>query len=138
MNKLVIEIPGKPLGKQRPRFMRNGHTYTPMETVNYENLIKVCFAEKYPRHTPIDGAVNMDVTAVFPIPDSWSKKKKAAALQKEIRPGKPDIDNIYKIVADALNGIAYKDDAQVAKAAIEKYYGEKPCLTVVLNELSEM
>jgi len=41
---IELIIPGKPMGKQRPRVMRNGITYTPKETVNYETLIKQLFA----------------------------------------------------------------------------------------------
>ena len=35
---------GKPIGKQRPKFARkygSVMTYTPKETVNYENLVKI-------------------------------------------------------------------------------------------------
>ena len=42
-----------------------------------------------------------------------------------IRPTKkPDFDNIAKIICDALNGIAYKDDASIVSAIVEKYYAD--------------
>ena len=75
----------------------------------------------------------MDVKAVYPIPESWSKKQKAQAGAHLIRPKKPDWDNVGKIVSDALNQIAYHDDAQVYDAHIIKMYGEKPRLEVVLE-----
>ncbi len=31
---------------------------------------------------------------------------------------KPDLDNAMKLVADALNGVAYRDDAQIEKATL--------------------
>ncbi len=33
-------IPGEPVGKARPRITRQGITYTPAKTVNYETLVK--------------------------------------------------------------------------------------------------
>lgn len=131
----TFEVPGKPFGKQRPRVMRNGHTYTPSETVNYENLVKVCFREKYPEHTPTEGIMQLIVDAYFPIPDSWSKKKKQKALDGLIRPHKPDWDNIGKIISDALNEIAYKDDSQIYLASVRKEYSERPRVEVFLHEL---
>ena len=127
---LDFEIPGKPMGKQRPRMMRTGHAYTPKETINYENLVRMCFREKYPEHIPIDGKVALDVDAYFPIADSWTKKKKKQALDDEISPHKPDWDNIGKIVSDALNEIAYKDDAQIYYASVQKHYSDRPRVEV--------
>ena len=130
--RLAFEIAGKPFGKQRPKHGK-GYTYTPKETVNFENLIKVTFQTAYPDHVPVSTGVRMDVKAVYPIPESWSKKQKAQAGAHLIRPKKPDWDNVGKIVSDALNQIAYHDDAQVYDAHIIKMYGEKPRLEVVLE-----
>lgn len=135
---LTFEIAGKPFGKQRPRVTRGGHAYTPKETGIYENLIKVTFQTAYPDHIPVSEAgVRMDVRAVYPIPESWSKKKKMEAVAHLIRPKKPDADNVYKIVADALNAIAYHDDAQIYDAHILKEYGLKPRLEVTI-EIDDM
>ena len=132
MRRLSFEIPGKPGAKQRPRHTRNGHTYTPEETVNYENLVKVCFREKYPGFVPIDEPVMMDISAAFPIPESWPKKKKKMALDRKIFPGKPDWDNIGKIISDGLNPIAYKDDSQIHACMVTKRYSDSPCVYVTL------
>lgn len=45
--KLFIVIPGKPQGKARARTCKTGHSYTPENTVLYENLIKTSFLERY-------------------------------------------------------------------------------------------
>lgn len=132
MIRLRFDIPGKPGAKQRPRHTKSGHTYTPDQTVNYENLVKMCFREKYPDFVPLDGPIIMQVTANFPIPESWSKKKKMMALRHDIYPGKPDWDNIGKIVSDALNGIAYKDDSQVMYCCVAKYYSSRPEVGVLI------
>ena len=126
-------IPGKPFGKQRPRVTRTGQAYTPKETVSYENLVRTSFVQAYPNYSLIEGPVILMVSAAFPIPESWPKKKKEAARNLEIFPGKPDIDNIMKIIQDALNQIAYKDDSQIYDATVRKYYSDTPCVHVLIT-----
>ena len=62
----------------------------------------------------------MVIKAQFEIPKSWTKAKKAAAAAYEILPGKPDIDNIAKIVLDSFNGVVFEDDAQVYDLKVVK------------------
>jgi Holliday junction resolvase RusA-like endonuclease len=112
---------------------RSGHTYTPAETVNYENLVKVLFREAYPDHVPTDAELTANIEAVFPIPESWSKKKKKQAVGGWIHPRKPDADNIAKAILDSLNGIAYADDSQIYRMTVTKRYGETPGVIVSLR-----
>ena len=71
----------------------------------------------------------LEVTAFYPIPKSTSKKKIELMEKGEIRPTiKPDLDNCVKIVADSLNGIAYKDDSQIVSVVADKYYSDTPRL----------
>ena len=49
---------------------------------------------------------------------------------------KPDCDNIAKIVLDALNGIAYHDDAQVAELTVIKTYSRAPRVLVEITEVT--
>ena len=55
-----------------------------------------CFAQLEPTEKPCQ----MLIKAQFEIPKSWTKARKAAAAADIIYPGKPDIDNIAKIVSD--------------------------------------
>ena len=64
------------------------------------------------------------IEAVFPIPKSWTRAKKAEAMAGKLPPGKPDIDNILKVVLDGLNGIAYEDDKQVVLTQCKKVYAD--------------
>ena len=38
---------------------------------------------------------------------------------------KPDVDNVIKIILDALNGFAWHDDSQVVNLQIEKKYTQR-------------
>lgn len=80
------------------------------------------------------GTIRVDIAAIYPVPHSWSKRKQAEAIDNRILPMvKPDWDNIGKIVCDALNGIAYKDDAAITDATVCKRYGTRPCVAVRLT-----
>ena len=129
-------IPGEPKGKGRPRLGRSGHAYTPHDTANYENLVKVCFRDNYPDHIPIDPSVGVkaEIKAFYSIPKSASKKKRLGMQIGFVRPlKKPDCDNIAKIVCDALNGIAYHDDSQIYEMTVQKHYSDTPSVTVRLE-----
>jgi len=133
--KIELVIPGRPMGKQRPRVMRNGHTYTPDKTVNYETLVKQLYIEKY-FQKQLEGPIRATITAYMYIPKSESKKRKRKMLANEILPTKmPDWDNIGKIITDALNGLAYEDDKQIVDARVVKVYGDQPRVEVELEEL---
>ena len=124
---LTITVPGEPVGKGRPQFVRaTGAPRTPAKTKAYESLVAVCFQEKYPDWTESTDMAAVEITAYFSIPKSWSKKKQAQARANLIRPTKaPDADNIAK-TKDALNHIAWKDDAQVVEEQIHKRFSDRP------------
>lgn len=130
-----LVIPGKPLGKQRPRVLKNGITYTPKETVDYEALIKQLYITQYFQKR-LSGQLRIIITAYFPVPASAPKKIKEAMQNGGIRPGvKPDWDNIGKIVTDALNNLAYHDDKQIVEATVRKYYSDEPRVEIELEEV---
>lgn len=128
-------IPGKPCGKGRPRFY-NGRAITPEKTVNYETLVKLAFRQTYPNAEPIAAKVGLIATikAYYPIPVSTSKKLQARMRAGLMKPTvKPDTDNIAKICLDALNGIAYHDDAQIVVLQVTKLYSDEPRVVVRLE-----
>lgn len=131
---IKFSVPGEPKGKGRPRLGRSGHAYTPHDTANYENLVKVCFVDLYPDHQPFDGEVWVDITAYYKIPKSASKKKSLDMVMGFLKPlKKPDLDNIAKIICDSLNGIAYVDDSQVTKLIVRKLYDNSPRVEVQIG-----
>lgn len=79
---------------------------------------------------PLEGPIAISVTSYFPQPKSWSKKRKEREVWKT---SKPDFDNIDKFYCDVLNGIAWKDDAQVVQSWSEKKYSDKPGVEIVIQ-----
>lgn len=60
------------------------------------------------------------ITFVIPMPDSWSKKKRAEHIGRPHQQ-KTDVDNLHKALMDAV----YEDDSAVWDARITKIWGEK-------------
>lgn len=119
-------VDGKPQGKQRPRFSRISKTvYTPNKTAKYEKQIAKAYTAAGGICFQSDCYVSVSVSAFFPIPKSYSKKKRQACIDGDIRPDKkPDMDNILKVVLDGLNSVAYEDDKQVIEVTGRKYYSD--------------
>ena len=136
VSKIKFIIPGEPEGKGRHRTTKTGGTYTPPKTARYERFIQRQYNLTCNDEKTITGACGVDIRAYYRIPASATKKKRAAMLAGDIRPTKkPDVDNIAKVVLDALNGIAYKDDAQIVSQSIEKWYSDTPHVEVEIYEL---
>ena len=130
------------MGKQRPKFSRAGSfvkTYTPDATANYEQWVKLSYLQQRGDTAVIeDEEIAVTITAYFKIPASVSKKKAEQMRLGYIRPTKkPDFDNIAKIICDALNGLAYKDDAAIVSAVVDKYYApdDEPKVIVEIKTL---
>jgi Holliday junction resolvase RusA-like endonuclease len=131
-----FEMIGDVVGKARPRMnTRTGRAYTPTNTKNYEYFLRQWFIREYPNFITIESRVKVTIIAYFGIPKSTSKKKEAEMLANIISPTKkPDADNIVKIVLDAMNKFAFKDDTQVTKLEIEKKYSRTPRIYVKIEE----
>lgn len=131
-------VPGQPVGKGRPRAtVRAGRArlYTPAKTEKYEARVAL-FAQQAMAGRPVmAGPVALSVTALFPIPPSWPKKRQAAARAgTEQHTKRPDADNCAKAILDGLNGVVWKDDSQVVTLSIEKRYSDRPGVLVTVME----
>ena len=133
---LRFEVPGEPRGKGRPRFNRNtGSAYTDSETRAYEDKIVAYYRKSFKGFRwPDSTFISVVVTAHYPIPKRATKAAVAAMQAKTLLPSrKPDIDNVLKVVLDALNGVAYKDDSRVVSVAAKKVYSFEPKLEIEMT-----
>jgi Holliday junction resolvase RusA-like endonuclease len=55
---------------------------------------------------------------VMPLPKSAHRKRNPPQEVWSIK--KPDVDNLYKGIADAMEGIVYENDSQISHLVIEK------------------
>lgn len=134
---IAFTVFGNPVPKERPRTVRkeSGYkkasvrTYTPAKTKNYETAVALVYKSiygtfKFEKDVPLKVEINF----YLGIPKSEGNKKRNQMLCGEIRPTKRngDTDNFLKCATDALNGVAYEDDAQIVEIIGKKYYSDKP------------
>ena len=109
-------------GKDRPRFACTGRTYTTKRTHDDEATILKAYLDSLDgEQAPADEQTGREgftllVDAYRKLPKSRPKKTLC-----EEDTFKPDWDNIGKLVSDALNGYAWKDDCQIVSAHINKW-----------------
>ena len=132
--KIAFSIPGEPREKARPR-TANGHAHTPSGTMSYEAGVVLAYRNRYADRVRWEKGVplRMRITACYGVPAGTAPKRKAQML-RELPARKPDADNIGRIVADALSGIAYCDDAQIVDLQVRKAYAENPHVFVEIRE----
>lgn len=130
-------VDGAPQGKARPRVTRHG-TYTPAKTKEYEKAVQWSYMTQCQGAMFPDVSLMVMIDAYYPIPKSATKKKHERMQDGLIRPKvKPDLDNVAKAVCDALNGQAYRDDAQIAALYVRKWYDEKPRVEVQIRMVTD-
>ena len=116
---VTLTIPGPATGKGRPRFNRTtGHAVTPAKTRIAENRVYLAWQDAGSPRLP-DGPVYMTVEIVMARPQGhWNSKGDLnAAGKRSCWPTKkPDLDNVAKLIADSLNGCAFRDDAQIVRS----------------------
>jgi len=127
-----ISIPAPIKGKQRARGTKEGVHFTPKQTVNAEAWIRLCCTQQV--GTPcLAGPVAVRIGLLMVLPKHLKKHAGEAAAQAWLPTSKPDFDNAAKLVCDALNGIAWRDDAAIADGRVLKGWAPAgtPARTVV-------
>jgi Holliday junction resolvase RusA-like endonuclease len=134
---VTFTVDGDPVPKGRPRFARRGQfvqTYTDAKTIDYETQIAMRARHAIGSTKPLEGALSVFLYLRYTVPASYSKKRKEACLKGVEYPKRIDIDNVYKSVTDAMNGIVYVDDSQIVEAHIKKVYAEKSGANIMVQE----
>lgn len=140
---VCFELPGVPGYKARvrvrivfPKFSKRPFPqfHPDSKTAAYEKRLKAAAMLEMAGRKPTAEPVCLLVHAFKPVPESWSKRDREAALAGAILPtSKPDGDNYLKIV-DALNSVIWVDDSQVVDARIIKRYSDEPALRIEVRE----
>jgi Holliday junction resolvase RusA-like endonuclease len=100
---VTFTIPGEPFSKERPRW-GGRRTYTPPKTVAAESRVIEAFDIAYPLGLPLACELGMRIDFHL-----GTRRRK-------------DIDNMQKLVMDALNKVAYEDDWQIAELTSRRHY----------------
>lgn len=132
-------VPGEPVAKARPRLAEKRNVYTAQKTKAYERKVRTYYRLTgagllFPKGVPL----RLEAWVYFQAPKNTSKKRLArmeAGKADALPMKKPDGDNVLKALADALNGFAYHDDAQVVVWTIHKRYSKTPRAEILLEEV---
>jgi Holliday junction resolvase RusA-like endonuclease len=135
---ITVVLLGEPVAFARTRINGTGAHFTPTRQRNTAAALRIEAQQVMlsANHgvAVFDEPLRMDLTAEFSVPASWSKRKRASALTGATRPDKrPDIDNLYKLAADALNGVVYRDDALIVEARLSKVYSATPKIVITVQ-----
>jgi len=106
----------KPKDKNKPSFISH---YTPEKTRSDEALVRSFGMAAMAGRKPLEGPLWLSIEIRLIPPASWSKAKRASAVHVT---GKPDLDNVLKLIGDALNGVCWIDDSQISALSIGRFY----------------
>jgi len=132
VNAITFSVPGDPVPQPRPRVSTRGgfaRAYVPAKHPVHSYRAALAAAALEAGATPTsDAPITVILDLVFARPASHMTKK-------GLRKGAPtlprfDVDNCAKAALDALNGVAFADDSQVARLVVEKSYGTEARTTV--------
>ncbi|WP_225047434.1 RusA family crossover junction endodeoxyribonuclease [Lacticaseibacillus kribbianus] len=127
MTRYRIVVPGEPVAQGRPRVYRTPRGVRgvdPAKSRQYKALVSQQ-AQRQWHGEPLSGPLAVNVTIYRSIQQSGSKRLKMAKHAGTVRPiVKPDADNYYKAVSDALTGIVWEDDNQIVTITVAKYYDD--------------
>lgn len=142
MRRIEITVPGQPIAQPRARatmIAGRAHIYTPRTGVKaFKEACRIMFASVH-QGPPIDGPVYVEIRAVFARPKRLVWKSKP--MLNSWHTTKPDFDNTAKAVCDSLNGIAWRDDSQIAWAVVRKVYAsgtEQPHTRIAIGTVDEL
>lgn len=95
-------LDGEPKSKGRPRFSKHGHAYTPKATREAELAVELAWRES--------GGQVMNGPLLVQLHFYVGSKRRK------------DLDNMIKLVCDALNKRAFADDDQIVRLIASKRY----------------
>lgn len=107
---VTFEVPGAPVPLDRARHTAAGAVYNTARVKRAKATIGLHARAAMRGRHPLAGPVKLRATF-------WRHRKPDAA---------PDVSNYLKLLEDALNGIAFGDDAQIVTVVAAKRRAERP------------
>lgn len=129
---IFITVPGRPVAWSRPGLCpglcmrgKRFHFYDKNSAATAKQKVAF-FARHCSPREPVNVPLDVEMTFYFPLP---SRHKKSL-----LHFCRPDLDNLQKLVLDALTGIVWKDDSIICKITCQKLYAENPRTEIRIKE----
>jgi len=132
---LRLRVPIIPQPWRGTEQTKKGFRFKPRRVRDYQAAIRDHWQRNHPDHVPFSGPLRLEVTFIFPRPKGMMWKKKP--MPRVPHTHRPDRTNLIKAVEDALNGIAWRDDAQVYTGNADKYIAggeDQPGIIIHIEE----
>lgn len=136
--RVSFTIDGPAHGKARPRTdFQTGRVHEDPKSAKIEVEVGKLARHAFGPGDPWTGPVRVTITAIAQIPKSWPKRYGLALAHGQMiyDDGKPDGDNIEKLIWDACSEIMWRDDAQVVDWHGRKRYGSPERVEVVVEQV---
>jgi len=111
---------------------RGTRHFTPTRQRNYMGAVKDLAMRAMGDRAPLDGPLVMKAMFVYAWPASMSARKRGLP-GAAFKISTPDVDNLAKLIKDAIKGVVWVDDARVCDLHIWKRYGDRPGVTVTVE-----
>lgn len=135
---IKFRVAGKPSTKQRPRWY-GGRMVNPPANIISENDVRTVWREEGEPRFEEKAPLRLVVTVGVMRPESHRKKngELSAEGQRHQYPEnkKPDLDNAVKLIMDALNTRAYRDDVQIVQIYANRVWVDWPETQIYLEDL---
>lgn len=137
MSRRTLIVHHEPVGQPRHRVStRGGHARMYLPGRHPVHAFKKAIQLEFGKRLPSSRGIKLSVKAWFARPKSKIWKRRPMPEYRHT--SKPDFDNILKAVADALNGLAWHDDAQICVGTVEKWVCDGESLPQVIIEIEEI
>lgn len=110
------------------------HHSTNEKTLGARTKHRIAIERTMAGNKPFGIPLAVGITFCLPMPVGWSiARRREAVLGKMVPSGKPDLDNLVKLVLDCGNKAVWDDDAQITALHVMKVYSETPRTVVTVS-----
>jgi len=135
-----VLLPIAPWAQERPRLTTVGgfaRAFDPPRSRAWKLVARGFFVAAMAGRPLLIGALEVVIVAVIACPPSQHRKRTPQPPRWHTGP-RLDWDNVGKIVCDAMQGVVFGNDGQIARATVERWIGaqgESPSVTVEVRAL---
>lgn len=126
----------EPVAQGRPRFNSvTKRAKDPQKSKNFKRAIAILTRFKF-RGEPFKKPIKITAKFYRQLPKKTSQKnRELAELGQYLPTTKPDVDNYFKGLSDALNGLVFEDDNQLVEVHAHKFYSNNPRIELEVEEI---